>query len=259
MNSFKHQNGQYISVNNTELYIEKVGSPNGFPLIFLHSGLGNLKDFSLIMKKMADKFHCIGIESRGHGKSQLGTEPLSYELFENDVITILEKLGISKCFIIGFSDGGIVAYRLAINNPSIISKIVTIGADWNPPIAKLQTIFSSLTAEIWGQKFPGSIERYNQLNPKPDFSCLMKSVIPMWLDASPTGYPGKNIEKIKCETLIIRGDNDIFMPFQSIQNLKQHLPKSNFLNIPFAGHAVHIERCEIVGSIISQFLQITKI
>lgn len=255
MNSFTHKNGHYILINHTKLYIEEIGLQNGFPLIFLHGGLGNIEDFAFIMEQITGEFRCIGIESRGHGKSQLGIQPLSYELFEHDVRTILKKLGISKCFIIGFSDGGVVAYRLAINNPSIISKIITIGADWNPPTTKLQSMFVSLTAEIWEQKFPGSIEHYNHLNPAPDFTKLIKSMIPMWSDVSYAGYPGNKIAEIHCETMIIRGDDDHLMPFRSVENLKQYLPNSKFLNIPFAGHAVHIEQYKIVGDMIHQFLK----
>lgn len=258
MKLFNHKTGTYIQVDKTDLYVEDVGTHNGFPLIFLHGGLGTIEDFSLVMQNIRGNFRCIGIDSRGHGKSKLGTRPFNYELFENDVQKILETLGILKCFIIGFSDGGILAYRLAMNHPSMISKIVTIGADWNPPDEKLKTIFSSLTAESWKKKFPESVDLYEQLNPEPNFNHLIKNIIPMWQDLSASGYPGANIHKIKADTLIIRGDNDHLMPAQSIEKLKQHLPESKFLNVPFAGHAAHIEQPEIVGTIINQFFNDNK-
>ena len=36
------------------------------------------------------------IDSRGHGRSTLGTKPLSYELMEGDVLAVMDAMGIAE-------------------------------------------------------------------------------------------------------------------------------------------------------------------
>lgn len=255
MNQFIHKGGRYISTTDTSIYVEETGATDGFPLIFLHGGLGSISDFSPLIGKITGNFRCIGIETRGHGKSTLGSQTFSYKLLETDIERVLDQLCISKCMMIGFSDGGIIAYRLAIKKPSLISKLITIGSDCDPPSQSLQTLFTNLTAESWESKFPGTIEAYKQLNPEANFNSLITNIIPMWLDKTPSGYPADKIKEIQCETLIIRGDHDHLMPRSSIARIFDHLPNAKLLNIPFAGHAAHHDQPEVVSMIINQFLQ----
>jgi pimeloyl-ACP methyl ester carboxylesterase len=255
MKQFNHEKGHYFFANNTHIYVEETGNPEGFPFLFLHGGFGTIRDFSRLIGKISGNFRCIGIDARGHGKSKLGTSPLTYELLENDAESILDQLNISKCIVIGFSDGGIIGYRLAIKRPSLISKLITIGSDWSAPNPTLRTLFSHLTPETWGSKFPNTVSLYNNLNPEPNFELLMKAIIPMWTDMTASGYPAENVKEIHCDTLVIRGDQDPFITRDVIAHLSEFFPNGNLLNIPFAGHAVQIEQPEIVSIAIHQFLQ----
>jgi pimeloyl-ACP methyl ester carboxylesterase len=56
----------------------------------------------------------------------LGTEKLTYERIQKDVEGLLQQLGITKLTVMGFSDGGIVAYRLAASGNLDVEKLVTM-------------------------------------------------------------------------------------------------------------------------------------
>jgi pimeloyl-ACP methyl ester carboxylesterase len=254
MAQFNHQDGRFINIGDARIYVEEKGAVDAFPIVFLHGGLGSIEDFGPLLEKLKGNFRFIGIDSRGHGKSSLGSAALSYELLEGDVEIVLESLRISKCCLIGFSDGGVIAYRMAIKNPLLTVRIITIGADWNAPSTDLQTLFSGLTSQGWENKFPKSLELYRQLNPEPDFSRLLKSVVHMWLDSGPSGYPNECVKEIHCETLVIRGDEDHFIPRKLISDMDGCLPVAKFFNIPFAGHATHVDQSEVVSIIVNQFL-----
>ncbi|WP_419177517.1 alpha/beta fold hydrolase [Pseudoalteromonas luteoviolacea] len=49
---------------------------------------------------------------------------------QNDVLTILSFLKISQFSLFGFSDGGIVAYRIAVQYPEKVSRLITLGSQW---------------------------------------------------------------------------------------------------------------------------------
>lgn len=251
---FYHKSGQYIEIAKAKIYAEEKGSRDKFPLVFLHGGLGNINDFGLLHEMIQGEYRCIWIDSRGHGRSTLGSEVLTYQLLQNDVEYVLDSFGISKCSVIGFSDGGILAYRLAMSNSSRFSRIITIGADWESPSGQIRTLLSSITAEKWSSKFPESVKSYKELNPEPDFDRLLKLTTSMWLDSSESGYPGQRLRDVESSTLMIRGDEDHLMPRDCIARVEQLLPTAKVLNVPFAGHLAHRDQPEIVGKIISQFL-----
>ena len=134
---FNHKTGKYIEVDSAEIYyeeIENVGKPT---LLFLHGGFGNIEDFNSIVPMFTSDYHIVGIDSRGHGKSTLGTGKLTYKRLQFDVEAIVNHLQLKDIHIIGFSDGGIIAYRLAAANGIPIRKIITIGATWSLSDAEL--------------------------------------------------------------------------------------------------------------------------
>src|SRR6476620_10807921 len=113
MHGFEHHSGEYITIDDAEIYYEILGPEAALVLLVLHGGLGNIEDFNDVISKFIDKFKIIGIDSRGHGKSTLGSHELTYELLQKEVEIILHHLNITKLTILGFSNGGIIAYRLA--------------------------------------------------------------------------------------------------------------------------------------------------
>src|SRR6266849_8656389 len=131
MKTFDHNSGEYLQIDGSKIYFETVGNEDSPALLFLHGGFGNIEDFNITLPNINESFRIIGIDSRGQGKSTLGSKELTYQLIQQDVERILEHLDIDKLSIIGFSDGGIVAYRLASLTSLNITKLVTIGSRWH--------------------------------------------------------------------------------------------------------------------------------
>ncbi|EGQ8444972.1 alpha/beta fold hydrolase [Vibrio cholerae] len=254
----KNRNG-YIGVNGSEIYYELSGNPEGEPLLMLHGGLGSLNELSPIHKYVAADYQLISIDFRGHGKSLLGGLPLNYMQYQQDVQNVLSYLGIEKYSIFGFSDGGIVGYRLAAQEPERVSCLVTLGSQWrleadDPSIELL----SGLTAEFWVSRFADDVAFYEASNPKPDFPKLVDMVKAVWLDITETGYPDELVEKICCPTLVMRGDNDFLFSLNEAVALKSKIAGCSFANIPLTAHSSHQESPELVGEMLKQFMSQLK-
>ncbi|QQE10941.1 alpha/beta hydrolase [Planctomycetota bacterium] len=254
MAAFKHESGEYFEIEGARIYVEQAGVMDGEALVFLHGGLGSIEDFLPVIERFAKKYRCVGIDSRGHGMSMLGVEALSYERLMKDANRVLDALGISSCDVIGFSDGGTVGYRLAIENKGLVKKLVTIGSDWNVPVGQVKEIYSTVSADDWREQFPGSVKLYEKLNPEADFDGLMKSIVAMWLDEREAGYPGDRIKGLESELLFVRGDEDFLVPRELLVDIGKILPGVKCCNLPMAGHAAQYEQGEILGQVIEQFL-----
>jgi pimeloyl-ACP methyl ester carboxylesterase len=74
--------GHYLSVDDAKIYYEIYGS-GGTPLVLLHGGLyGYIEEFGELIGEMSKNRRVIAIATRGHGRSELGTNPFSYAFVE---------------------------------------------------------------------------------------------------------------------------------------------------------------------------------
>ena len=123
--------------------------------------------------------------------SGLGSEKVSYELLSEDLAQLVISLKLREFNILGFSDGGIVAYRYAAGeNAHGLRKLITIGSRFE--ISKKDPaweMISGMTGDMWREIFPDSYEAYLRLNPEPDFDRFAQAVVGMWRDMGPSGHP----------------------------------------------------------------------
>ncbi|UTV30610.1 alpha/beta fold hydrolase [Photobacterium atrarenae] len=253
MTGFTHQTGHLFQVDDAEIYVELAGSPTGAPLVLLHGGLGNMMDFNAILAHLPEQFRLIRIDFRGHGKSTLGNAPLTYHQYQTDVETVLDRLGITHYSVIGFSDGGITALRLAAAQPSRIRALITIGAHHqlasDDPVLGM---YAAMTANRWRALFPDNVARYEATNPEPDFDRLVPAVVALWTEAA--AYPGEAVHHITAPTLMVRGDQDHLCTRPHILALGELLPQADWFNLPGIGHDVLNEAPALCMAGIAPFL-----
>ena len=111
----------------------------GFPLVMLH---GNGEDHTYFKHQMApfsERYQVIALETRGHGQSPRGTAPFTLEQFAEDLKGFLDSREISRCHLLGFSDGANIALLFALKYPDYVEKLVLNGADLSPSGVKLST------------------------------------------------------------------------------------------------------------------------
>lgn len=252
---FSHTTGRLVARGDAEIYVEEIGVPDGPVLLMLHGGFGTIEDFNSIAPTLSRHFRLIGIDSRGHGRSTLGSTRLSYNTLAEDLKAVINALDLRAFSIFGFSDGGVAAYRYAAENDARLLKIVTVGASWemnkDEPCWEL---ISGMTAEIWKDMFPASYETYMRLNPQPDFDTFAGSVVRMWTDLSQDGHPAERMRDVTADMLVIRGDKDFLTTLESMARLKAMTENVDFLNVPFAEHVAFDESPEIVLCAVGKFL-----
>lgn len=253
--TFGHTAGRFVASGDAEIYVEEIGISNGPVLLMLHGGFGTIEDFNTIAPTLSRHFRLIGIDSRGHGRSSLGSTKLSYKTLTDDLKAVINALDLRVFSIFGFSDGGVVAYRYAAGKDTRLQKVVTVGASWemneHEPCWEM---ISGLTGEAWKGMFPASYDAYMRLNPKPDFDAFSRSVVTMWTDLSTDGHPEESMRGIAADMLVIRGDNDFLTNLESMARLKAMTEKVNFLNVPFAEHVAFDESPDIVLPAMGKFL-----
>jgi pimeloyl-ACP methyl ester carboxylesterase len=114
----------HVSANGINYYYAIYGK--GEPLLLLHGGLGQIEMFGPNLGALAAEHQVIGVDLQGHGRTPLGNRPISLVDIGDDMAVILNALGYKQVDVMGYSFGGGVAFRLAVQHPSLVRRLVLV-------------------------------------------------------------------------------------------------------------------------------------
>lgn len=127
--------GAFAEVNGVRLYYEIYGE--GQPVLLIHGGGGSIVAMTPQIEALSGDYRVIAADSRGHGKSGLETERLTYRQIADDLAALLDTLEVEQAYIFGWSDGGIVGLLLAIRHPEEVAKLAAMAANLRPDASAL--------------------------------------------------------------------------------------------------------------------------
>ena len=83
-------------------------------------------------------YRVIAVDTRGHGQSPRGNAPFTLRQFAEDLRSFMDRLGIEKASLLGFSDGGNIALLFAMKYPDRVERLILNGANLTPRGVKLR-------------------------------------------------------------------------------------------------------------------------
>lgn len=138
------------------LYTKESGT--GQPMVLLH---GNGEDSSYFVNQMSffeSKYHVIAVDTRGHGRSPRGQGAFTLERFAEDLKEFLDRRGLRRIILLGFSDGGNIALIFALKYPGYVDRLILNGANLNPfgmkPSVLVDVVreYVGVVGKLWLQK-----------------------------------------------------------------------------------------------------------
>jgi pimeloyl-ACP methyl ester carboxylesterase len=114
----------HVEVKGVNYYYEIRGK--GEPLLLLHGGLFTIDMFGPNLAILSANREVITVNLQGHGGSTLGDRPISPMDMGDDMAAIVKQLGYRQIDALGYSLGGNVALRLAIQHPDAVRRLVLV-------------------------------------------------------------------------------------------------------------------------------------
>jgi len=112
------------SVNGIELGYRVLGE--GAPLVLLHGGFGSVEMFGPNVELLAAERQVVGVDLQSHGRSPAVDRPMRFETMADDVAALIRHLGFERVAVMGFSLGGGVGLRTAIQHPDLVERLVLV-------------------------------------------------------------------------------------------------------------------------------------
>lgn len=202
-----------------DIYYEVIGE--GYPIVFLHGNGEDHHIFDQSVNIFKEKYQCILIDSRYHGKS-IHKGKLSYQQMCQDVQDVVSTLELQEYDVVGFSDGGILALLLASQDKRL-KHLVSIGANTSPqmikPIYRLTFFFQMICL------LPFCL--YHK-KARISFQCLKLMMKEPHIDV-------QDLENIKIPALIMAGEHDMIKE-EDTRTIAKSLPYSALRIIKQANH-----------------------
>ncbi|WP_205629118.1 alpha/beta fold hydrolase [Jiangella muralis] len=251
--------GAYASVNGIDLHYEILGADRpGPPLIMLHGGAYTFRlSFDSLLPELTAERKVIGVELQGHGHTADSDRPFSIRQCADDVIALLDQLGIERADFFGYSLGGLVATEIAVSAPERIGRLVLAAAHFGPTRSK--GYYTEITAlELSSPRMPteeesaAMIRAYEEVAPNPeDFFRSVGKFQPAVHDFD--GWTDDQLAKVAMPVLIIIGDTD-FVRLEHAVEMKHLLPNAQLAILPDTKH-LQVIRPDLVLPMVTAFLR----
>jgi pimeloyl-ACP methyl ester carboxylesterase len=202
-----------IEANGVDYYYEIHGQ--GEPLLLLHGGLGSIDMFGPVLPTLAEHREVIGVDLHGHGRTTLGDRKIDLVDMGDDMAMILGRIGYEQVDVMGYSLGGGVAFRLAVQYPRKVRRLVLVSTSYSPeglhPEMRPQQDAPAVSAEMAeAMKGTPMHESYMAVAPHPeDFPKLLDRIGELM---SQTFDWSGDIPKLTMPVMLVYGDSDMFRP-----------------------------------------------
>lgn len=234
----------------------------GEPLVLLNGIAMTVASWQLLARPLSRHYRVVRCDFRGQLMTPVAP-PENVADHADDVVALLDHLGIEKVHIIGTSFGGVVGTLVAARHPDRARSLTTIASADG---------FDELMADEvarWRSACVASLES----NDRGHLSDILEPVVysPAWIEAHQAeraqrraqisalpdqwfeGLIGlldsahslrlrEELKRVRCPTLVIAAELDRFVPLDRARGLAQAIDGASFKIIESAGHAVVVEQ-----------------
>jgi pimeloyl-ACP methyl ester carboxylesterase len=252
--------GERVEVNGMQMYYETSGA--GDPLVVLHGAYMNIPSMGEIIPMLARTHKVYALEFQGHGRTTDIDRPITYPNLADDVAAFMDKVGLEKADVFGYSMGAAAGLQLAIRHPAKVNRLVAASVAYDAQ--GWQPEFTAMLPQLTVDMLPGMLEQeYRKLAANPNgFRELARKLIA--LEHEPMAWAA-DVKAMKTPVLIIAGDADVatlehtVAMFRllggAIGDMGKPLPASRLAILPATSHTSVITQADLLHALIEPFLK----
>ncbi|AML59390.1 Beta-ketoadipate enol-lactone hydrolase [Serratia rubidaea] len=267
---------QQVRINGTLYRYRDIGE--GPTLLFAHGLFANHEMFSAQVAALSQSYRCIVLDMPGHGQSEYHPAGWTLDDLSSDLALMIQELSLGKVTVVGQSQGGMVAIRLAARYPQRVSGLVLIGTsaraeyperlpNWrrqrgillSGSDAERDDLFKRLqgyiNSERWLQNHQAEAARERRI-----MLSHRRAGLALALDAAvfERGDITALLPDITAPTLIICGEQDTATPVALSQEMAGLIPAARLLILAGTGHHPPTEAAQAVTTAIAEFLAVKR-
>ncbi|MGY9055966.1 MAG: 3-oxoadipate enol-lactonase [Alphaproteobacteria bacterium] len=246
---------EFASSGGVRIAYSVQGPADGPVLITSHSLMANHTMWEPQMPAVADKYRVVGIDTRGHGQSDAPAGEYALDQLADDILAVMDHLGIAKAHYCGLSMGGMIGQTLALKAPERLLSLTLCDTSSGYP-AGGQDMWTGRIADAKANGLAGGVEGTLERWFSPGFVAsapdTMDKVRTM-ISATPVdGFCGccgaisklaltARLGEITTPTLVIVGEDDPGTPVAMSEIIRDGIPGAQLVVLPVARHLANME------------------
>lgn len=245
----------YAPVNGLQLYYEIHGSANASrpPLVLLHGGGDTIQtSFGHVLAGLARDRQVIAFEQQGFGHTaDIADRPFDFVQSADDTAALLNYLHIDQADLFGFSNGGTIAFQVAIRHPKLVSKLVVASGFFKRSGG--YPGFWDGFSQVQLSNMPKELQdAYRAASPHPEnLQSFFDKCVQRMRDFK--DIPDAAIRGITAPALILVGDADVVTPEHAVETFRI-LPHARLGLLPGTDHMKMMTRADWIVPMVSEFL-----
>jgi pimeloyl-ACP methyl ester carboxylesterase len=254
-------NWGFASVNGLELYYETRGA--GRPLVLIHGALMTIGLMNDYPARLAASRQVIAVELQAHGHTADIDRPLRFELLADDIVALLDHLGLREADLFGYSVGAGVALQVAIRHPARVGRVVAASATYRTEGLHPEIAAGGDGGDAGLLQDSPYHRAYQAVAPDTgSWPGLVAKIFD--LDAQPQDWASEQIAAITAPTMLIVADNDIVRLEHAVEMIHllgggivgdlRGVPDSRLAVIPGTSHTGLCDRAAWVVPMVEEFL-----
>jgi pimeloyl-ACP methyl ester carboxylesterase len=242
-----------------------VGPSSATQVLLLHAWGESRGSFDRLLPLLPNTVRAIALDQRGHGDAERPKTGYSLAEFADDVVALMDAVGLSSAVLMGSSSGGYVAQQVAVTNPRRVAGLVLVGTprslQGRPSFADEVDQLSDPVDAAWVR---GSLTWFPRFHEVPE-SYIEDRVqdgarIPahVWRETFNglcNAAPPTDVATITCPALIVWGDRDELLSREQEEDLAVAIPGSRLVVYENTGHLVLWEQPERVARDLTTFVE----
>jgi 3-oxoadipate enol-lactonase len=252
-------------INGIEVRYTVTGS--GPWLALSHSLACRLEMWDEEVRRLSRRFTVLAYDSRGHGQTSAPAIPYTLDMIADDIKGLFDHLAIERSHWIGLSMGGVFGLAAALKYPGIFETLVladTSSKLSDEGVAAFKDRVATVKSGGMEAMVDPTLKRWFKDSFRAKSPKLMARVAHWIRTTPPDGYMGcsaaiptidvtHRLGEITVPCMVMVGADDIAMPPVMAQTLDQHLPRSELVVIPDAGHLSNLEQSGAFNAALARF------
>lgn len=251
--------------NGIEICYSLTGTP-GAPTVVLSHGLAaDLSMWEPQVNALSRSFSVLCYDIRGHGGSGSTAGDYSLALLAQDVLALMDALGIAQAHYIGLSLGGMIGQYLGAWHGERLASLTLCATTSDAPKASWDARVREARELGIAPLVNATVDRWITPSFRQEQPALVEKMRAMVMGTSLDGYAGsaaaiRDMElaavlgRITVPTLVVAGEEDTSTPLPVLARIAQAIPGAQLLTIPAAAHMPTMERPELCNPAIEHFL-----
>jgi len=255
----------YLQIGETHLFYQFY-KREGIPLVFIHGWVGDHSKWENQVNFFSNHYPVIVYDLEGHGKSD-PAEDYSIKHHSITLHNFLQKLEVTKIYLVGHSMGGMVAQQFAVDFSDYIQKLVLISTSSKIITSlrkRLAVLFMRFLLRISFKNFFRKLLSYTQSPQKsPEeltamincASSIQPHIIRKTFAKMTSFNSSKNISQFENPTLILVGAKDPIISELMVRDLQKKVPNSSLKTITVGYHELMVDNADEINRYILEFIE----